>query len=270
MQRGCLCLRHERHDRLEPHRDDEHVRRRHPVPHLRGHRRLGQLPLAGCPEQDHGDLRELLLEWRCARQFRGDRCERHRLPRALPGRGDAVLPDARPHLERLGLDGQPRRQEPAMTRLTWRGPAALAASALAGVAIAAAAASPARPSGAQGSAQALLAAPGQAPTADGLPPATARARALGRASAIPLPAGGNFNGIDWWVDGGSWASSAIEGMLEYNAACQWLRAWRDGREAQLALNVLSAASGWPAMRGTESGELLTRVAAQARAGGGRA
>ncbi len=86
---------------------------------------------------------------------------------------------------------------------------------------------------------------------------------------MPLPSGGNFNGIQWGVDDGTWAQTGAEGMLEYNSACQWLRAWRDGRDADLALKVLSTAAGWPALRGTDSGELLTRVAAEASAGGGR-
>src|SRR4051794_41880994 len=116
-----------------------------------------------------------------------------------------------------------------MTRWNWRVPAALLASALAGVGLAAAAASPARPGDAHSDAQALMAAPAQPPTHDALAPEAARARALERAGAIPLPAGGTLNGINWSVDGGAWESSTIEGMVEYNAACQWLRAWRDGR-----------------------------------------
>ena len=62
----------------------------------------------------------------------------------------------------------------------------------------------------------------------------------------------------------------IDLVLQYNAVCQWLRAWRDGRDAALALSVLQAAPSWPAIRGTESADWLTRVAADVSAGGGEA
>ena len=57
-------------------------------------------------------------------------------------------------------------------------------------------------------------------------------------------------------------------MLQYNAACQWLRAWRDGREAAVAHAVLADVSSWPAWRGTETGAVLATVAAEAAKGGG--
>ena len=59
-------------------------------------------------------------------------------------------------------------------------------------------------------------------------------------------------------------------MLQYNAVCQWLRAWRDGRDAATAARVLQEAPSWPAIRGTESAGWLTRVAADVNAGGGEA
>ena len=158
-----------------------------------------------------------------------------------------------------------------MTRFTWRVPAALAASAVAGVAIAAAAgsAAPARPGDAQAGAQALAAEPAPQGSGEELSGPDARRFTVQRGPAVPLPSGGNFNGIQWGVDDGTWAQTGAEGMLEYNSACQWLRAWRDGRDADLALKVLSTAAGWPALRGSDSGQLLTRVAAEARSGGGR-
>jgi hypothetical protein len=156
-----------------------------------------------------------------------------------------------------------------MTAFGWRVPAALLASALTGVAIAAAvgSAAPARP----GEVRAQALAGANRPQFAGAPyrGAQARVAAGARAAAVPLPPGGTFNGIQWEVDGGDWAAGDVEGILEYNAACQWLRAWRDGRDATTALTVLSAAPDWPAMRGTESGRFLTQVAADARAGGGR-
>jgi hypothetical protein len=155
-----------------------------------------------------------------------------------------------------------------MTAFPWRVPAAILASALTGVAIAAAvgSAAPARP----GEARAHALAGASRPQFAGAPyrGAQARAAAAARAAAVPLPPGGTFNGIQWELDGGAWSAGDLEGILEYNAACQWLRAWRDGRDAATALSVLTAAPQWPAMRGTDSGAFLTQVAADARAGGG--
>jgi hypothetical protein len=96
----------------------------------------------------------------------------------------------------------------------------------------------------------------------------ARAVASARGAAIPLPAGGTFAGVRWELAGGDIAESTMDGVLEYNSACQWLRAWRDGRDGALAVRVLQSVPSWPALRGTESGDLLARVAAQASQGGG--
>jgi hypothetical protein len=98
--------------------------------------------------------------------------------------------------------------------------------------------------------------------------ATARAAARLKAASVPLPAGGTFDGIRWELGGDGVGTGDIEATLQYNAACQWLRAWRDGRDAALAVRVLQTAPSWPAMRGTESGEWLARVAADVSAGGG--
>jgi hypothetical protein len=106
----------------------------------------------------------------------------------------------------------------------------------------------------------------------------ARTVASARGAAIPLPRGGNFNGIRWELAGGDIAEGTMDGVLAYNAACQWLREWRQAkpvaseatpsREGALALQVLQSVPSWPALRGTESGDLLARVAAQASRGGG--
>jgi hypothetical protein len=140
---------------------------------------------------------------------------------------------------------------------------ALTVSALAGAAIAAVAAPPA-PTGSDGAAKALVSAglPGGA----NVNPAGARARA-GEAG-VPLPAGGTFNGIQFENGGEQITPRELQGVLEYNAACQWLRAWRDGRDAARALRVLQTVSQWPSLRGTESGEFVGTVAAEAAAGGG--
>jgi hypothetical protein len=96
---------------------------------------------------------------------------------------------------------------------------------------------------------------------------TPRAKAAERAATVPLPAGGTFNGIRWEL-AGTVSDGDIERVLRYNAACQWLRAWRDGREGARAVRVLRDVPGWPAIRGTESAAVLARVATEARAGGG--
>ena len=96
---------------------------------------------------------------------------------------------------------------------------------------------------------------------------SARTAAVERAAAVPLPAGGTFHGIRWEL-AGTLTHADIDSVLQYNAACQWLRAWRDGRERSRAVSVLRAVPGWSAMRGTESAEVLSRVAAEVRAGGG--
>jgi hypothetical protein len=141
---------------------------------------------------------------------------------------------------------------------------ALVASALTGVAIAAAA----TPQGSTGAAAAALTGvPATQPGGAVFRGPAMRAAATGRAAAVPLPAGGTFDGIQW-ERGGEASASDIEGVLEYNAACQWLRAWRDGRNAALALDVLAEVPRWPALRDTESGEFLARVAAEAAEGGG--
>jgi hypothetical protein len=167
-----------------------------------------------------------------------------------------------------------------MTAFNPRLAAALAVSAVAGVALSAAigSAAPARPESQAGRAQALT----SAPVTDRRGPVymarTARGAANARAAAVPLPAGGTFNGVQWEVGGDGVAQSDIEGVLEYNATCQWLRAWRQAkptasearpsRETALAIRVLQTAPAWPAMRGTESGEVLAQVAADVNAGGG--
>jgi hypothetical protein len=99
--------------------------------------------------------------------------------------------------------------------------------------------------------------------------AQARRAASGRAAGIPLPAGGTFNGVRWELGEGIVAESEIDGVLSYNAACQWLRAWRDGRAGATALAVLKQAPEWPAFRGTESGKFVATVAAETSSGGGK-
>ena len=101
-------------------------------------------------------------------------------------------------------------------------------------------------------AAALADAPDLSAAGQRLPAATARVQAALRGVAIPLPAGGTFNGVRW-EQGGPITSAQLDGVLEYNAMCQWLRAWRDGRERALAARILQIVPSWPALRGTEAG-----------------
>ena len=145
------------------------------------------------------------------------------------------------------------------------------AAAIATAAVAAgvlAAAGDATPPDAATRADALAAAPA---TVSGGPvhsARTVRVAASVRAAAVPLPAGGTFDGVRWELGGDAVEQSAMDGVLQYNAACQWLRAWRDGREREVAARVLRAAPAWPALRGTESGDWLASVAKEVGAGGG--
>jgi hypothetical protein len=98
------------------------------------------------------------------------------------------------------------------------------------------------------------------------PAVSSRTEARARAAHVPLPAGGNFNGIRWELAGGALPREVIDGVQQHNAACQWLRAWSRGVGG--ALRVLRAVPSWPAFRGTGVGASLAAVAAQAAAGGG--
>ncbi len=99
------------------------------------------------------------------------------------------------------------------------------------------------------------------------PAAQARGVANVRGAMIPLPAGGTFNGVQWeQAAGGAVAAGAMDGVLQYNAACQWLRAWRDGRDGALAVRVLQQIPSWTVFRGTESGDFIAQVVAQVNQG----
>jgi hypothetical protein len=93
--------------------------------------------------------------------------------------------------------------------------------------------------------------------------ASARFQAALRGLGVPLPAGGTFNGVRW-EQGGPVTAAQMDGVLEYNAMCQWLRARRDGREPTLAAHVLQTVPQWPALRGTPIGRKLAGVTEGAR------
>jgi hypothetical protein len=142
------------------------------------------------------------------------------------------------------------------------------AGALAGLGLSSALAAPPAGEDKLARAEALRAAPPTDRRGPAYRAVEARAVAAERSRPIPLPEGGNFNGIRWELGGDGVGESDVDGVLGYNALCQWLRAWRDGREAALALRVLETAPKWPALRGTEAGAFVAGVVEEAGAGGG--
>ena len=88
------------------------------------------------------------------------------------------------------------------------------------------------------------------------------------ATRVPLPAGGNFNGIQWSELDGTIGTAVVHEVVEYNAACQWYRALRDGREVADARRVIADAPKWQGLRGHATGELAAGAAADVAGGGG--
>jgi hypothetical protein len=91
--------------------------------------------------------------------------------------------------------------------------------------------------------------------------AAVRRAAAARADALPLPAGGNFNGVRWEEAGAGLTEADVDAVQQYNAACQWLRALADGRQAAQARAILAAVPRWPAFRGNDLGAMWTRASA---------
>lgn len=119
--------------------------------------------------------------------------------------------------------------------------------------------------------QALISAPTlRAADASQLDPAEAASFADDLAARIPVPSGGNFDGIRWSELDGVISSHDIQVVLEYNAACQWFRALRDGRQADDARRIISDIPGWQATRGQATADITAAVAADVAAGGGQA
>jgi len=96
----------------------------------------------------------------------------------------------------------------------------------------------------------------------------AAALAADLATRVPLPAGGNFNGIQWGDLDGTIGAALVQEVVEYNAACQWYRALRDGRGVADARRVIVDLPGWQGIRGHATGDLAAGVAADVAAGGG--
>lgn len=66
---------------------------------------------------------------------------------------------------------------------------------------------------------------------------------------LPLPSGGNFNGIRW-EEAGEVPVAHIGPVLEANARCQWSRAVAQHRRLRLGRKVLDAMAYWPHLRGS--------------------
>ncbi len=71
--------------------------------------------------------------------------------------------------------------------------------------------------------------------------------------SVPLPSGGNFNGIQWDAVEDGMSRNEMRFVLQYNAACQWFRAVADEREVELAEDVIREIPRWSALRRNEAG-----------------
>jgi len=115
----------------------------------------------------------------------------------------------------------------------------------------------------------LAAAPASASADAAIGAEKARSVAADVARSIPLPSGGTFDGVRWEEAGGVFTADEIAFVLQYNATCQWLRAWRDGRNASVTARVLAQVPSWPVWRGSEEGaKVIAGVVGDVRAGGG--
>jgi 5,10-methenyltetrahydromethanopterin hydrogenase len=85
---------------------------------------------------------------------------------------------------------------------------------------------------------------------------------------IPLPEGGNFNGIRWDDLEYSVSASDVQTLLQNNAACQWWRAARDRREPAVASAIVADIPWWSAVRATDSAPLAQKVFEQLSTGQG--
>jgi hypothetical protein len=97
-------------------------------------------------------------------------------------------------------------------------------------------------------------------------PSEAREAAARAAQTLPLPAGGNFNGIRWEEAGGVFTDVDVAFVTQYNATCQWYRALSDGREPQRAAQIVQEAPSWPALRDTEPAAALVAAAREVLTG----
>jgi hypothetical protein len=85
--------------------------------------------------------------------------------------------------------------------------------------------------------------------------AQARSAAAIAADSVPLPRGGNFNGVRWEEAGAGLTDVDVQAVQQYNAACQWLRALGDGRDSIVARAILADVPSWPSLRGSDRAQL---------------
>jgi hypothetical protein len=114
----------------------------------------------------------------------------------------------------------------------------------------------------------LAAAPASTTAGAAIGAEKARSVAADVARSIPLPSGGTFDGVRWEEAGGVLTPDEIAFVLQYNATCQWLRAWRDGRNTPVSARVLAELPSWPIWRGPEAAAVIAGVVGDVRAGGG--
>jgi hypothetical protein len=139
-------------------------------------------------------------------------------------------------------------------------------AALAGVTSAGAGAEPVSPTaaaeGKRAKSRALTAAPAITFRSAGAShrPADARAASEPVALGIPLPDGGNFNGVQWERADGLITDADLHHVLQFNAACQWYRALRDGREVDVARQAVGDIPRWSTFRDSDRGEHAARIA----------
>jgi len=84
--------------------------------------------------------------------------------------------------------------------------------------------------------------------------------------SVPLPAGGNFHGVRW-DELETATDTDIRFLLQYNAACQWLRAAVDRRDSDTQDALWNELPHWPAMRLNDIGSQFTAARASALQGG---
>lgn len=91
-----------------------------------------------------------------------------------------------------------------------------------------------------------------------------RAATLGQ--RVPLPTGGNFNGVRW-NDLQTATDDDINFILQFNAACQWLRAAADQRDPEATGAIWKLIPVWPAMRRGGNGDVFLAALARLSSAG---
>lgn len=92
---------------------------------------------------------------------------------------------------------------------------------------------------------------------------SSRAALLG--SEVPVPRGSNFNGIRW-NELGAGTDGDIRFLLQYNAACQWLRHAVSVPADPFTAEIWAEIPQWPAMRLSGHGDAFVAAYDEVRAG----